>query len=92
MEVLKPWELKKNPNETLKLDTVLHITLETLRVCGIILQPVIPELSKTILDKLSVDVSKRTWDDTEHLLNEKSTNTADVNLGTGSANIFKRLK
>lgn len=92
MEVLKPWELKKNPNETVKLETVLHITLESLRVCGIILQPVIPELSQTILDKLSVDVRKRTWDDAKHLLNENRTNAVDVNLGNGSANIFRRLK
>ncbi|VEN35851.1 unnamed protein product [Callosobruchus maculatus] len=45
-ETLKPWELKKKPESHLELNVVLHLTLETLRVVGILLQPMVPKLSE----------------------------------------------
>merc|ERR1719402_1892515 len=55
----KPWELKKTDLERLRF--VLHVTFESLRVCGIILQPVVPNISKMLLDKLGICPSARTW-------------------------------
>ncbi|CAH2096819.1 unnamed protein product [Euphydryas editha] len=60
-ETMKPWELKKNPECQKELDVVLHITLETLRICSIILQPIIPGLSSKLLDKLQVPKELRYW-------------------------------
>lgn len=62
-ETLKPWELKKNPNSQQELKVVLHLTLETLRISGILLQPIIPNLSKTLLDKLNVPSDERYFED-----------------------------
>jgi methionyl-tRNA synthetase len=45
-ESQKPWELKRNESE---LEGILCITIETLRVCGIILQPIIPKTSSQLL-------------------------------------------
>ncbi|KAL4718142.1 hypothetical protein ACJJTC_004782 [Scirpophaga incertulas] len=60
-ETQKPWELKKNPEHQKQLDVVLHVTMETLRICGIILQPIIPDLSAKLLDKLQIPNECRTW-------------------------------
>ncbi|XP_013141945.1 PREDICTED: methionine--tRNA ligase, mitochondrial [Papilio polytes] len=59
-ETQKPWELKKK-NAQEELDTVLYITTETLRICGIILQPLIPDLATQLLDKLQVPKDSRNW-------------------------------
>ncbi|XP_045539814.1 methionine--tRNA ligase, mitochondrial isoform X2 [Papilio machaon] len=59
-ETQKPWELKKK-NAQNELDTVLYITTETLRICAIILQPLIPDLATQLLDKLQVPQDCRSW-------------------------------
>lgn len=61
-ETTKPWMLAKT-EETQKLETVLCVTLETLRICGIILQPIVPQLSAHLLDKLRVRTDRRMWCD-----------------------------
>nr|XP_032811476.1 methionine--tRNA ligase, mitochondrial [Petromyzon marinus] len=35
-------------------DTVLHVAMETLRVCGILLQPAVPGLASKLLDRLGI--------------------------------------
>ncbi|XP_073963513.1 methionyl-tRNA synthetase, mitochondrial [Choristoneura fumiferana] len=60
-ETHKPWELRKDSKKQKELDVILHITIETLRICGIILQPIIPELSGKLLDKLQIPKDCRSW-------------------------------
>ncbi|XP_038219661.1 methionine--tRNA ligase, mitochondrial [Zerene cesonia] len=64
-ETLKPWELKKKPECQKELDVVLHITLETLRICSIILQPIVPDIAKMVLDRLLIPENARNWNDCE---------------------------
>ncbi|XP_013170333.1 PREDICTED: methionine--tRNA ligase, mitochondrial-like [Papilio xuthus] len=59
-ETQKPWELKKK-NSQEQLDAVLYIITETLRICSIILQPLIPDLATQLLDKLQVPKDCRSW-------------------------------
>ena len=55
----KPWELdKKNSN---RMNTVLWVTCEILRVTSILLQPVIIEGSNKLLDFLNVDLKERSF-------------------------------
>lgn len=82
-ETQKPWELKKHHSKSKELDVVLHLTLETLRVCAILLQPIIPNLACNLLNKINVPVDqrhfhslrRRTWDNphfqTLHLSDNK---------------------
>lgn len=63
MQIQKPWELARDPTSKKHLDTVLGVTLETLRVGGILLQPVIPDLSDRLLTQLSIPDDKRYWSD-----------------------------
>ncbi|KAK9879920.1 hypothetical protein WA026_008424 [Henosepilachna vigintioctopunctata] len=62
-ESMKPWELKKNEADHEQLKVVLHITIECLRVVGILLQPIIPNLSSNILDRINIDINSRCLDD-----------------------------
>lgn len=62
-ETLKPWELKKNPQKAKELDVVLHLTLETLRVAAILLQPMIPNVCNDLLDKINIEKDQRYFED-----------------------------
>lgn len=87
-ETLKPWELRKSNPE--KLNVVLHVTMEVLRICSIILCPIIPNISEQILNKLNVKMNNRTWDS----LKVQSWNQplfVESKLSTGSAVVFRRI-
>jgi methionyl-tRNA synthetase len=43
-----------------RLNTIIALTAEALRICGILLQPYMPEKTQLLLDQLGVDKSKRT--------------------------------
>ncbi|KAF5273898.1 hypothetical protein FQA39_LY01013 [Lamprigera yunnana] len=89
-EYMKPWELKKKETSLDRLHVVLHITMETLRLCSIILQPIIPNLSEQILNKLGVPKDKRRWSDLKY----QSWNDADFHtrsLLRGKGVVFQRL-
>lgn len=60
-ETHKPWELKKKIDHQKHLDVILHITMETLRISGIILQPIIPDMCEKLLDKLQIPKDWRNW-------------------------------
>ncbi|XP_037876497.1 methionine--tRNA ligase, mitochondrial [Bombyx mori] len=60
-ETERPWELKNKAECQSELDAVLHITMETLRLCGIVLQPLVPGLAGRLLDRLAV--AERGWRD-----------------------------
>ena len=42
-----------------RLGTVMHLTLESLRVAGILLQPVVPKASSALLDSLGASQEER---------------------------------
>lgn len=89
VQFFQPWELRKNPENEEKINTILRISFESLRVCAIILQPIIPEMSGKILDKLNVNVSERYWNNLDLNLDSLCESR---NLGSNSPIIFKRIK
>ncbi|CEF63739.1 Methionine--tRNA ligase, mitochondrial [Strongyloides ratti] len=54
----KPW--KQSPG--LELSTVLYIIYETLRITGLLMQPITPNYSSTLLNHLGIPENKRTFD------------------------------
>jgi methionyl-tRNA synthetase len=59
----EPWDMKNTEDPTdvpARLNTVIALTAEVLRICGILLQPYMPEKAQQLLDQLGVDDSKRT--------------------------------
>ncbi|XP_049824099.1 methionine--tRNA ligase, mitochondrial isoform X1 [Aethina tumida] len=75
-ETMKPWELKNRPETLEELKVVLHITLETLRVVGILLQPIVPNICDALLTRIQVGMEDRhlgnlavlSWSDTNFRL------------------------
>lgn len=61
-QTLKPWELRKRPERHQDLNAILHITMETLRTTAVILNPIIPNLSDSLLNKLNVPINRRSWE------------------------------
>ncbi|CAF1024578.1 unnamed protein product [Adineta steineri] len=74
----QPWLLAKSSKESdqQRLEILIYLTLECLRICGILLQPIIPSIAKQLLDILAVDQAKRTLHDCNILIehNEKKLN------------------
>ncbi|XP_044522367.1 methionine--tRNA ligase, mitochondrial [Gracilinanus agilis] len=55
-----PWKLnRENLADAQWLDTVLHVTLECLRVFGLLLQPVTPALADKLLSRLGISETER---------------------------------
>ena len=67
---------------------MLHVTMESLRVCGILLQPIVPNLSSELLDKLAVRESDRAWDDARPVGRQ----SRDVPLSDKHVVLFKKIK
>ncbi|NXS63175.1 SYMM protein, partial [Brachypteracias leptosomus] len=56
----RPWKLdRRDPAEQLWLDTIIHVTLECLRVYGMLLQPVVPHTADKVLSRLAVGPEER---------------------------------
>jgi methionyl-tRNA synthetase len=60
-----PWTLTKQPGKESEVDTIIYLCSESVRVAGILLQPVMPNKSAQLLDMLGVDEAHRTFDYSE---------------------------
>lgn len=87
---MKPWVLKKDPSCSSKLNAVLHIAMETLRICGILLQPLIPNISKNLLNAIMVPENQRVFEATKRLSWNQKKFTA-VSLCPEKVVLFKRI-
>jgi methionyl-tRNA synthetase len=53
-----PWKMPQAER-----DMVTQLTIESLRICGILLTPIIPEKASTLIDSIGVPLARRTWSD-----------------------------
>ena len=81
----KPWELRKTNPE--RMNTVLYTTIENIRKIAIVLQPVMPDSSRNILDLLDIDINKRTFRD----ITNKDSAIQNNTIGTLSP-IFPKIE
>ena len=67
-----------------QLVSLLHATLESLRMCGILLQPIMPASMSTLLDRLGIPLERRLFGDTQQ--------PQDVvhSLGPAGEHLFKK--
>lgn len=87
-EATKPWELKKGDEDALKkLETIISLTMESLRIAGIILQPIIPDFTEKLLQRLNVPAHLRLWKDTKLNLRKISHNLNDLESNI----LFRRI-
>lgn len=63
----EPWHLIKQTDQVkqMRARTVLYTCLESLRVIGLLLQPVMPQAMDRMLTKLGVSAERRLWQDAE---------------------------
>ena len=80
----KPWELKKQGNIE-KLGAVLNLSLNSVRICAILLQPIIPGIANKTLSKLNV--KNRTFEDAKML----SKYNENHNISQENVMIFKKI-
>jgi methionyl-tRNA synthetase len=57
----EPWALKKT--DPARMETVLYVTAEVLRMLGILVQPYVPASAAKLLDLLMVDAKERSFAD-----------------------------
>jgi len=57
----EPWALKKT--DPIRMETVLHVTAEVLRIIGILIQPYVPQSAGKLLDLLAVPKNRRSFSD-----------------------------
>lgn len=84
----KTWELAKKSNSD-KLEAIIYIVLEILRITGIILQPIIPFIADRLLTKLNIPHEQRTWADAETSFNLSQ---AEKKIQKEKVILFTKLK
>lgn len=84
-ETTTPWKLKA-PEQRDQLNTILALTMEVLRQTGIIMQPILPQLSGKLLDKLSVSRHRRLWRDLHGQFDRRQRSLAEID-----AVLFRRI-
>jgi methionyl-tRNA synthetase len=59
----EPWVLARNKPDRAKLENVLFHSLECIRITAILLQPIMPEIMSSCLDRLNVPLDQRSFSD-----------------------------
>lgn len=64
----RPWKLcLEDPTERQWQETILHVTVECLRVYGLLLQPVVPAMADKLLSRLGVTPTEQSLKDLDFL-------------------------
>ncbi len=86
MQISAPWDLTK-PEDQVLLDRVIFICSESMRICGILLQPYMPSKMKQLLDMLGVADHARQYADTG-IGSDKDYGTPKQPLETGAQGVL----
>lgn len=88
-ESSKPWELKKSDEDwkIKRLESIISIALESLRISGVILQPIIPNYCGRLLDRLNVPNELRFWKDAKVSLKKVPVQLVDLESNI----LFKKI-
>lgn len=83
----KPWSIVKLRTEAQRLEWIQFVTLESLRIMSILLQPIVPIAMTQSLDRLGIPERERTWNHSKYD-REKSMATP---LGIDTGPLFRRV-
>ncbi|KAK4996560.1 methionyl-tRNA synthetase [Elasticomyces elasticus] len=84
---LKDNQLDPPPNTKEHIDRIVFLCAESLRICGILLQPYMPDKAKLLLDMIGVDEGRRTWADAR-VGADATFGVPMVDLGAGSKGVL----
>ncbi|XP_048369654.1 methionine--tRNA ligase, mitochondrial [Sphaerodactylus townsendi] len=91
----KPWKLScEDPLQQRWRDTILHVTLECLRVYGLLLQPMTPTIADKLLSRLGVGPSERSLRNLTFLsrYHDEQCPFEGRNLGPDTGLLFPKLE
>ncbi|XP_077987959.1 methionine--tRNA ligase, mitochondrial-like [Glandiceps talaboti] len=94
VQYYEPWNLKNQPENSKWLYTILHVAMESLRISGILLQPVTPTLSDRLLTRLGIPEDQRHWEHLEGFVSYHGNSSPYEGkpLGEDSGALFKKIK
>ena len=81
-----PWVLARDPADAPRLATVLYNLLETTRICGVLLQPFMPDSCTRLFDQIGACECCRDWESVQHFGGLR----ADAAVTKGE-NLFPRI-
>lgn len=95
-----PWTLVKEKNppancnlspeqREMRLRLILNLVLEGIRICAVLLQPIIPQSASQILDKLSVPVESRKFRDARY---QGLDRYHDISMQSETRRMFPKLE
>ncbi|XP_069027996.1 methionine--tRNA ligase, mitochondrial [Embiotoca jacksoni] len=90
-----PWKLDRRDSRDQRwLDTIVHVSLECLRIYGTLLQPVVPEISNKLLSRLGVREGEKSWAALDFLPRHRGMDCPfeGRTLGPDSGVLFNRLE
>lgn len=90
-----PWKLdRRDAGDQRWLGTIIHVSLECLRIYGTLLQPVVPEISNKLLSRLGVQPHERNWTNLNFLPRYHGMDCPfeGRTLGSDSGVLFSRLE
>lgn len=63
IDLNKPWELSKNDNNKIRLDKVLYMLAESIRIVSVMLKPFMITIPNKIISQIGCDNLKNNWED-----------------------------
>ncbi|XP_061582041.1 methionine--tRNA ligase, mitochondrial [Cololabis saira] len=90
-----PWKLdRRDDGDQRWLDTIMHVSLECLRIYGTLLQPVVPQISSKLLTRIGVQPGERSWGALDFLPRYRGLDCPFEGrpLGSDSGVLFSRLE
>ena len=82
MQKAAPWYAEEE-----KVDKIIFLCAESIRICGILLQPYMPSKMKDLLDQLGVDSAKRMFENAK-FGSDSTYGTPMVPLGKGHEGVL----
>ena len=89
MQSSAPWNLG-GPEKQAQLDSIIYLCAESLRICGILLQPYMPAKMKQLLDMLGVAEDARMYENAD-LGEDQDYGQPDYEIGKDTEVLFPPL-
>ncbi|OTF72314.1 methionine-tRNA ligase, mitochondrial-like protein [Euroglyphus maynei] len=90
--IIRPWEFAKNSQDKInqkRLECLLFLSLESIRIAAILLKPIIPNISTLIFHKLNIQHEFCVWKSAE--INAQQLYDDDHKISTEKLIIFSKL-
>lgn len=88
---MEPWRIPKDQLAKGFQNSILHVTMEALRVSGIALQPIIPSLASKLLSRLGIPEEHRMWSQMERMSWKGGSSSSGYKLGLGHIKLFEKI-